>query len=101
MEIASDNAAVVACEGVLAHLDREGCKDIERLASKDFRYLSYRELEENIWKVQSIKAVFFWRFWLASGKEAVCALAAAQLEEVCAWSMLCCLVSDPKTALKR
>jgi len=49
MEIASDNAAVVACEGVLAHLDREGCKDIERLASKDFRYLSYRELEENIW----------------------------------------------------
>ena len=59
MEIASDNAAVVACEGVLAHLDREGCKDIERLASKDFRYLSYRELEENIWKVQSIKAVFF------------------------------------------
>jgi hypothetical protein len=69
MEIASDNAAVVACEGVLAHLDREGCKDIERLASKDFWYLSYTELEENIWKVQSIKAVFFGGFGWPRGRK--------------------------------
>lgn len=54
----SDNSAVITCTSVLAILDREGCRDIEKLCSKDYAYPTYNELGSNIANVQAAKKMF-------------------------------------------
>lgn len=82
MDVASDNAAALACEVGFTHLEREGCAELQKLALRDFNNLPYGELNEDVAKVQVVKAAIFQRFWLDSGKDAMRALGAAQIEAV-------------------
>jgi hypothetical protein len=79
---ATDNAAAVSCESILALLNREGCEDFSKLGAKDFVYPSYKELGQDLSSVQTVKKSFFRRFWKVSGREAVRAIAAERLKVV-------------------
>jgi len=80
MDVASDNAASLFCEGLLGHQVRGGCTDLAKLAEDDFTFVPYGDLSGEVLGVQPVKAAFFEKFWYTSRKEAVRDLAAAQLE---------------------
>jgi len=67
----SDNTAVMACESVLAILAREGRPKLEKIASRDYVFSEYSELEGDIAKVQAVKRSFLCKFWKISGREVV------------------------------
>jgi len=81
-EIAEDNAAAVASEGLMAIMRRAGCADLDRLADRGFNFPSHEELSSVLESVQGLKKAFFRSFWLISGRETVQAIAVAQLEAV-------------------
>lgn len=78
----SDNSAVVSCESVLAILDREGCQDLHKLASADYVFPEYLELEVNVAKIQAVKKSFVRKFWKVAGRKTMRDVARSRLEEV-------------------
>ena len=58
-EIAGDNVAVVASEGLMAVLRRVGCADLDRLADRSFEFPSHGELSSKLKTVQGLKKAFF------------------------------------------
>ena len=63
----SDNTAVMTCESIMAVLSHEGCPELERIASQDFIFLEYFELDDEIAKIQAMNKSFLQRFWEVSG----------------------------------
>ena len=81
-ETVGDNAAAIACEGLMAILKHAGCADVEKLALRGFEFPTYGELASDLESVQGLKKVFFRRFWMVSRREVVRVVAAAQLEAI-------------------
>ena len=57
----------------------------DRLAERGFEFPTHDELASDLEGVQGLKKTFFRRFWMVSGREAVRAMVAAQLETVSAF----------------
>ena len=55
----SDNTAVMTCESIMAVLSHEGCPELDRIASQDFIFPEYFELDDEIAKIQAMNKSFF------------------------------------------
>ena len=43
MDVSSDNATSLSCEGLLGHLERAGCAHLASLVEADFVFVPYSE----------------------------------------------------------
>ena len=89
----SDNPAVMTCESIMAVLAHEGCPELDWMASRDYAFPEYSELEDDIARIQAVKKSFIRRFWKVSGREVVREVAQRRLEEVgflIAYYFFCC-----------
>ena len=61
MSVANDNAASVSFEGLVGNLLRAGAIDLAKL-QEGFRYVPYKDLSEEVARIQDVKVAFFERF---------------------------------------
>jgi hypothetical protein len=77
-----DNSVVISSESVLVILDRESCRDLQKISAGDYVFPSYSDLSQNISNIQAVKKAFIRRYWKVAGREVVRNVAQSRLEAV-------------------